>query len=1035
MQRIPSRVLIPAAIVGVVGVIAVVALAARIGSMAQTCGAYSATVDAPAVANGVSVALASGTETLRFDSAALAEADLAAEANAQVLAAVNAMPVNLHQVGSVITFKRCGDQPVPIQLEAPAPDASLDAYAWDGTQWTWLGGSMGKVTAALPDVPQIVAWVESLPTAPIIGTEPDPQTGGLAPEYNGIITEVYAPGLAILSNGTLSGQVPTVPALGAPYVVYPVIRNVKPDGQVDLESVQALLGNEAARKSHVNALVSLTTGSNFAGIAIDYRGLAVQWKEPYAKLIEDLAAALHAQGKMLVVVLPMPLAASGTYQTDGYDWGRIGRAADVVVLDLPNASGMYQPDGYIQSYVQWAVTQVSRSKLQAAVTAASTYTPNEATLEPIAFAEVVKRLGPLGKPHVLSATIGATLTFSLSAIASQVVFDAQGGTYHGIAPDASLDTAATLAYKINALSGFGLRGVVIRDIQGPDVAPNLIEPIKAYRRMATITGSSELNVEWSIAAGDGSIVLTATRPLANADLVWTPNRDGVFNVSAMIAPVKLDVAQVTVGTGEPVSAGGGNGPVSTGETENCLNAAYIADVSVPDNTRFDKGKDFTKTWKVRNSGTCAWSADTELAFASGSQMGAASPVRVGALDVGKTIDISVPMKSGDKDGTFTGYWQLRNTDGAFGDQLSVVIKVGAEVAAPPTVVPPPSGGGPLSVGIQGHFYGYIDIDSGAQGIAGQVSDLGLGWVKVQFRWGDYDYYCGGPDLNALNSIISRANEAGLKVLLTIVGSPPCTHPWTSDVHVPPDDPNALAEIAGGLADLFKYRIHAIEVWDRENTSMEWNTSPQTIDATRYTQLLAAAHAAIKAKDPNIMVISGALEPRSWNDGVNSVDDFVYLKQLVDAGAMQYVDCVGARSNTLRVPPSASQGGEYDSLFQFPNHSYYFKDTILNYMSISKKPVCVTEFGVASPEGVGKVAGFEWADDNTQQEQADWTSEALSLCKQWGCKMMVLFNLDYGKVTRQVDANAIYSYTYIDLGYSRRPVFSAVKNWCATNGCK
>mgnify|MGYP001814958231 FL=1 len=47
---------------------------------------------------------------------------------------------------------------------------------------------------------------------------------------------------------------------------------------------------------------------------------------------------------------------------------------------------------------------------------------------------------------------------------------------------------------------------------------------------------------------------------------------------------------------------------------NCLNAAYVSDVTIPDNTRFDGGEEFVKTWRVRNNGTCPWPQETGLSL-------------------------------------------------------------------------------------------------------------------------------------------------------------------------------------------------------------------------------------------------------------------------------------------------------------------------------------------------------------------------------------------------------------------------------------
>jgi hypothetical protein len=1012
------RILIPAAIVGVIGIGLIAALLAQPGAAPAACGAYSATSGSPATqVGGVSVSLPAGD--LRFDSATVAEADWSSGANAQVFAAANALAVNLRARGAIVTFTRCDEAAVAVHLEMPAPEPRLDAYAWDGAQWSWLAGSTDRLSVDLPDLPQAVAWVEGLPIAPVIGTAPDPQMGGLAPEYQGIITEIYAPGLSVAANGSVTGQVPAAPESGAAYGVYPVVSNVVNE-QVDVDSVKAMLSDEATRTSHVDRLVSIASGANFAGIMLDY-GVPPDLKEAYATLVEDLAAALHANGKQLIVALyatGLPgQPAPASLDESGYDLTRIGRAADVVQIKT-----------VARPVLDWATTKMARHKLQPVISAASGKIEGE-SFTSIPFAAALAGLSAQTTTPI-STTTGTSLTLRLNP---SLTLDQADGSYHYASDGGesstthTIRTAASLATAIDALSDLRLRGLVIQDVQGPDAAPNLLQPIQAYRQQTIVIGSNELNVNWTITAADGSTVLNETRPLATVDLTWAPAREGVFTVTAAIASVSRDVARVTVGAGGATTAAGNDT-----ETGRCYNASYVADVSVPDNTRFDKGKDFTKTWRVRNSGTCAWTADTLLAFGSGSQLGGPASVKVGALDAGKTIEVSVPLKSGDKDGSYTGLWQMRNKDGAYGDQLSVVIRVGAEVAAPPPVTPP-TGGGPTQFGIHAHYYGYLDSAEGAGNIALYTSELGLGWTKIQFRWGDYDFYCGGPDLNQLDSMISAANSAGLKVMLSVVTAPPCTHPWTDDVHAPPDDPAAYAEFVGGLSDLFRGRIHAIEVWNEQNISREWVSSPQKIDAARYTQLLAVSYNAIKAQDPNILVVSGALAPTGWNDGVNAVDDFEYLRQMVAAGATKYMDCVGVHVNALRVPPSAGQGGEYDSLFNPPHHSWFFKDTVQGYQSITGKPVCLTEFGVASPETIGAVEGFEWAADNSQQEQADWVTEGMTLCRQWGCRLVILWNLDYGPATHLVNDNALYS--FLDIGLGRRPVFQAVKNWCAANGCK
>jgi hypothetical protein len=91
---------------------------------------------------------------------------------------------------------------------------------------------------------------------------------------------------------------------------------------------------------------------------------------------------------------------------------------------------------------------------------------------------------------------------------------------------------------------------------------------------------------------------------------------------------------------------------------------FISDVTVPDNTQFAPNASFTKTWRLKNSGTCTWTTDYVTSFVSGDPMSAVYPVKmVRAVAPGENIDVSVNMVAPGTNGTFKGYWGLKNTSG------------------------------------------------------------------------------------------------------------------------------------------------------------------------------------------------------------------------------------------------------------------------------------------------------------------------------------------------------------------------------------
>jgi hypothetical protein len=98
----------------------------------------------------------------------------------------------------------------------------------------------------------------------------------------------------------------------------------------------------------------------------------------------------------------------------------------------------------------------------------------------------------------------------------------------------------------------------------------------------------------------------------------------------------------------------------------CDKAEFVADVTVPDGTTFAPGTAFTKTWRLKNVGTCTWTTSYSLAFTSGEQMGAAAsyPLPV-SVAPGQTVDLSAYMTAPATAGPHEGSWMLRNASGAF----------------------------------------------------------------------------------------------------------------------------------------------------------------------------------------------------------------------------------------------------------------------------------------------------------------------------------------------------------------------------------
>lgn len=108
----------------------------------------------------------------------------------------------------------------------------------------------------------------------------------------------------------------------------------------------------------------------------------------------------------------------------------------------------------------------------------------------------------------------------------------------------------------------------------------------------------------------------------------------------------------------------------------CDNSEYVADVTVPDGTQMTPGQKFVKTWQLKNTGTCTWSAGYTLVFGYGEKMNGQAVALTADVLPGATSEVSVNLTAPSKAGNYTGTWRMANKNGyPFGEFVIVVITV------------------------------------------------------------------------------------------------------------------------------------------------------------------------------------------------------------------------------------------------------------------------------------------------------------------------------------------------------------------------
>jgi LysM repeat protein len=325
---------------------------------------------------------------------------------------------------------------------------------------------------------------------------------------------------------------------------------------------------------------------------------------------------------------------------------------------------------------------------------------------------------------------------------------------------------------------------------------------------------------------------------------------------------------------------------------------------------------------------------------------------------------------------------------------------------------------PELMGIQGHFF--IDENQRTRLLDRVAYDIDFGWVKQQIRWEEFEYLPGQYSdvmVEALDLFMDEAQARGLKIMLSIVAAPDWARSTTEEAG-PPDDFNAYNEFVKWIVLRYKYRINAIEIWNEPNLGREWRGG--TISGAEYVRLLAGAYDTIKTEYPegNITVVSAGLAPTGVNDGVNAIDDRVFLRQMYEAGLVNYTDAIGIHPYSWANPPWTRCCGDWGGAPTHNNHpSFFFLDTIEDYRAIqadfddSGRQMWATEFGWGTMDGLDRPTPPETPYFNyiNKVQQSEYIVEAFRMGQSWDFMgPMFLWNLNIATLPGLNNDQSAYS---------------------------
>ncbi len=215
-----------------------------------------------------------------------------------------------------------------------------------------------------------------------------------------------------------------------------------------------------------------------------------------------------------------------------------------------------------------------------------------------------------------------------------------------------------------------------------------------------------------------------------------------------------------------------------------------------------------------------------------------------------------------------------------------------------------------------------------------ASELGAGWVRI---WASWESAQPAPDywqphiVAGMNQSVAAAKARGLKVLMVVQRTPAWASGGKGGIH-PPTDPATFGAAMGGFAEKVP-GVDAWELWNEEDAALFWAGGA---DPAAYAAMVKSAYPAIKAVQPNDIVVTGATTG-------NNMD---FIAALYEHGIKGSFDAVGVHTDTACSVdgPDTHYRDELGRIGRWTFTGYREVHKVMARNGDGAKPIWMTELG-------------------------------------------------------------------------------------------
>lgn len=319
---------------------------------------------------------------------------------------------------------------------------------------------------------------------------------------------------------------------------------------------------------------------------------------------------------------------------------------------------------------------------------------------------------------------------------------------------------------------------------------------------------------------------------------------------------------------------------------------------------------------------------------------------------------------------------------------------------------------------------------------GGETGLHLDWVRLMsyshvkqtFAWRDLEPEKDVWDWEQADRILDEVERRELRLIARLGQVPDWAQPDGKSIietdggtDVPPEDRDDWRDYCFAVADRYKGRIVAYQIWNEPNLSREWGN--QRPDPAAYVKLLSECSDEIRKADPAAVLISAGLAPTGTNDEIATPDD-IYLDQMYRNNFQQYIDAVGVHATGYAPPEYGPDDAERDGSgrwFTFRRIEDLRK--IMIAYGDEARQMAIMEFGYTTDPHNPDYAWFAV----TEEEQADMLLRAYEYALEHWRPWVGLMTLIYMPSPGWVPENEEYWWAISTPDKGHRPAFYTLAN--------